>query len=289
MLRVLAVLLALCTAAHSEESRPAESEHKVDAARPNAHESHGAQEITVPANSATPTIINVSSGKHGGEESQCAQPKNWKEWHSFTWCRSWEVLDAEKIIAAFTVILAFATYALWKATDRLVKDASESSSRQLRAYVSINPTEIFSSDREERFAQINALVKNHGATPAREMHYLFDFSSFPHPLPANFAYPAPTVPIDLDGSLFPQGEMTVWFNFDRLLTTDEFAAVEADALRLHLWGRAFYRTAFGEQCHTDFRASVGGPAFIANLRALRRKSEGPRFNWRWEQGHGSGN
>jgi len=287
MLRVVAVLLALCTAAYSEESGPREPEHKAEAAQANNHKSPGPQQITVPANSAAPTIINISTGKHAGEESQCAKPKDWKEWVSFSWCRSWEVLDAEKIIAAFTVVLAFATYALWRATDKLVRGAEASSQQQLRAYISANPNEISSSDREERFTQIVLYLKNHGQTPARELHYLFDFDVFPNPLPDGFKYPAPTVPIHADSSLFPQADMKLWCNFNRLLTTDEFNSVERDGLRLHIWGTIFYRTAFDQKCHTNFAGSVGGAAFIANIRAVRRNQKGPNFDWTWGSGHGS--
>jgi hypothetical protein len=86
--------------------------------------------------------------------------------------------------------------------------------------------------------------------------------------------------------------MKVWFNVNRLLTAEEFAQVEQDRLRLHIWGTAFYRTAFDlqQQRHINFRASVGGAAFVADLRAMRRKAkEKPGFNWTWESGHGSGN
>ena len=151
--------------------------------------------------------------------------------------------------------------------------------------------EISGTEQEERFVQITFLLKNHGQTPAREMHYIFGFDIFSNPLPGGFSYPAPTTPIHAEAALFPQGEMTVWFNFNRLISTEEFGLVERDGLRLHIWGTVFYRTAFEEQGqrHTNFRASVGGPAFIATLRANRRNQKAPGFRWTWEADHGSGN
>lgn len=167
MLRILLVLLALCTTAHSEESGPREPERKADSAEANDHKSNSAQQIAVPANSAAPTIINIFAGKHSGEESQCANPKDWKEWGWFAWCKGWQVLDAEKIIAAFTVILAFATYALWRATDRLVKGAEETARRQLRAYLTITeirPT-IYAPNNVLESISLSMMVASMGQTP----------------------------------------------------------------------------------------------------------------------------
>jgi hypothetical protein len=75
MLRFLLILLLLPTIAFSEESRPREAEHKAETAQTNNHEGNGSRQITVPANSLAPTIINISTGKHAGEESQCTKPK----------------------------------------------------------------------------------------------------------------------------------------------------------------------------------------------------------------------
>jgi hypothetical protein len=185
-------------------------------------------------------------------------------------------------------LLFLATLGLWYATWSLVRDAKETSQRQLRAYLSANPTQIASAEREERFVQITFKLKNHGQTPAREIHHIFGFDVFSNPLPEGFSYPATTTPVHMNATLFPEGDMEVWFNFNRLITTDEFNLLEQDRLRLHIWGETFYRTAFESTHHTDFRASVGGPAFVANLRAMRRKSKGPDFKWTWESGHGDG-
>jgi hypothetical protein len=292
ILRVFAILLVLCSSAFSEERSPGESEHKADTPYEKQQESSQLQRLLPPSTIPTHPVVNVFTAKHADEKSECASPKNWKEWSWFAVCRSWEWLDAEKTIAIFTVILGIATGFLWWATRNLVRDARESSRRQLRAYISANPLEIASAEQEERFVQITFGLKNHGQTPAHEMHYIFGFDVFANPLPEGFTYPQPTIPIHAESALFPQGDMVVWFNFNRLISTDEFSLVERDGLRLHIWGSVFYRTAFEEQgqCHTDFRASVGGPAFVANLRATRRKKkDGPSFRWTWEAGHGNGN
>jgi Ca2+/Na+ antiporter len=215
MLRILLFLLFLYGSAHSEERSPRESEHKTETAQIRERAGHSSQQITVPTNSTAPTVINIFASKHADGKSECTSP-DWKEWGSFALCKSLEWLDAEKTIAIFTVILAFATFYLWLATRALVRDAKETSQRQLRAYISANPSEISSAEKEERFVQITFILKNLGQTPARELHYIFDFSVFPNPLPIGFNYPAPTTPIHAGSTLFPQADMKVWFSFDRL-------------------------------------------------------------------------
>src|SRR4051812_24129385 len=101
MLRVLAFWLALCCAAYSEESSPREPKDKAEAAQ--SQDQHGAspQQITIPANSSAPTIINITTGKHSGHERDCTKPKDWKEWAWFAYCKTDAWLDAERTIAAF--------------------------------------------------------------------------------------------------------------------------------------------------------------------------------------------
>ncbi|WMT79485.1 hypothetical protein [Bradyrhizobium sp. Ash2021] len=164
MLRILLLVFALCVAAHSEESRPRESEHKAEAAQADNHDSHGQQQITVPANSAAPTIINISDGKHAGEESQCAQPKDWKEWPSFAWCKADVWLDAERVIATFTVILGIATLKLWRSTDTLVRGADLNAERQLRAYISFTPQSIVHA-YPNYLPRATFIITNTGQTP----------------------------------------------------------------------------------------------------------------------------
>jgi hypothetical protein len=100
---MLLFLLFLSIPAFSEESSPRESEHKAEAVQSNNQHGGASQQIMVPANRSTPTIISIHTGKHAGHESQCAKPKDWKEWPAFAWCKTDSWLDAERTIAIFTV------------------------------------------------------------------------------------------------------------------------------------------------------------------------------------------
>jgi hypothetical protein len=66
-------------------------------------------------------------------------------------------------IAAFTVLLAFATFFLWIATRNLVKDAKHNAETQLRAYIYVDQGVVL---LEGRKLKTFVSLKNTGQTPA---------------------------------------------------------------------------------------------------------------------------
>ena len=86
-----------------------------------------------PSAQPAPRVINIFTAKHSGDVSECSGYKDWKNWGTFVWCRFWEWVDAERVIAIFTIILGIATWLLWRSTDKLVIGAENMSKRQLRA------------------------------------------------------------------------------------------------------------------------------------------------------------
>jgi hypothetical protein len=77
-------------------------------------------------------------------------------------------------IAAFTVLLAFATFFLWSATRDLVDDAKHNAERQLRAYVFIESVEMITVGRIVRAV---LSIKNFGQTPAYDLIVYIGMSS----------------------------------------------------------------------------------------------------------------
>jgi hypothetical protein len=76
--------------------------------------------------------------------------------------------NAEGIIALFTVILAISTAFLWKATRDLVDDASETSKKQLRAYIGTKVRGIERYEGSDPARVIGILrIENVGQIPAR--------------------------------------------------------------------------------------------------------------------------
>jgi hypothetical protein len=200
MLRVLLVLLSLIGIAHSEESSPRERENKAEAAQGGYNSGNAPQQITVPANTSTPTVINISSGKHAGTESECSKARNWQEWPAFAWCKIDGWLDAERTIAIFTVILAVSTIGLWAATNRLWAAGERALKTTERAFVFIDgfdfelttradgkrPLEFYEGEPDwhrtnpelviTRFA-LQPRWKNSGTTPTKNMRIQVNWCS----------------------------------------------------------------------------------------------------------------
>ena len=173
----------------SEESGPRESERKAETANSSDQKGDGSQQSQTPfplwiAGQPIAPIVNVYTGRHGGEISQCAAYKDGKEWGALIWCRSWEWIDSERVIAIFTVIMGVATvilggvtWKLWQVTGKLVKGADDTARRQLRAYVHIDEATIKST----KFAEcpiITLIAKNFGKTPAYRVEWRTGFEFF---------------------------------------------------------------------------------------------------------------
>jgi hypothetical protein len=289
MLRVLAVLLALCGTAHSEEGGPGESKGKADAAQKSNQKGETAQQPPVPTGLPAPPIINIYTAKHAGEESHCTKPKDWKEWGSFVWCRSFEWIDAERIIAIWTVVLGFATcilgiatWRLWSATDRLVTGAEDTAERQLRAYVLVQPVTLYDF-AEGRRLSADFTIRNVGQTPAYRVRAVADIDIFDHPLvdyQGELILPDPNAPIPTR-ALQPTGDFLCGGQMDRPLTAlDVMQVLAGENRRVYLFGVVIYEDAFGEERRTKFCCYVGGREFarIVHL-AQQQKSTAIKMPW----------
>jgi hypothetical protein len=181
-LRILLLIISLLFAdpAISQQSGPREPERKAETAQQpqqSGYAFYGPAKpfsFSVFEKSVAP-IVNIYTGKHAGEKSQCAQPQDWKEWGSFAWCRSVEWIDTDRVIAIWTVVLGIATCVLgiatvklWRATDRLVESAEGAAQRQLQAYLSITKARI---DDVEIGKQpiVKFKIGNAGQTPAYDL------------------------------------------------------------------------------------------------------------------------
>jgi hypothetical protein len=160
-MRIVLGMVLLCLAGSlclsEENGSPRETQDKTNGPQGNNQPNNATPSPSPPPNiTFSPIIINVPATKKGEEQSQCTAPENWKEWGAFAWCRTWEWLDAEKIIAIFTVILGMATGFLWLATKNLVIGAEDTAERQLRAYVSISPSGVVLAPTKSVFSELIA-------------------------------------------------------------------------------------------------------------------------------------
>jgi hypothetical protein len=170
--------------------------------------------------------------------------------------------NAESIIALFTVILGIATWLLWRATKRLVEGAEDTAKRQLRAYVSGDPSGVDNWGPNIPF-EISYILKNTGQTFASNVRHFTWGGIHPWPLPVGEKFP--TGGEATDGArtvIFPNQTLTGHAFFKDGLTAKDIADLEVGHERLYLFCRIQYDDIFGAPHNTKFCAAIGGPKFV---------------------------
>jgi hypothetical protein len=262
LFRVLVCLAISCSfPALSKESGPREPKDKTES--PSGQEKRGentyynTQPFFTTGRPIFSPTIQIYTKQSGGEESQCPSPKDWKEWGSFAWCQTVEWIDAERIIAIFTVILGIATWRLWIATDRLVNDARETARLQLRAYVFPSACDLFEGmmldpprTDQTHVPGVIMQIKNFGNTPAKNL--VSNMRIFVGDIECSNTVKIVELlqisPITLAaGNAFPK---YMWY--ERPLTYDEIALIGAGKKGIFVYGRIEYDDIFGEKRYTNF-------------------------------------
>jgi hypothetical protein len=209
----------------------------------------------------------VYTSKHADEKSQCAEPKNWQEWGSFSWCRTLEWIDAERVIAIFTVILGVATWALFVATRNLVRGAEQTAERQLRAYVSDSPEEIiFNMDNKSAKIKASFVSKNHGQTPAFNLRHFTFYYKFDRSIPDDFQFPDPRPQQNVTSQavIFPNAEIPVGGREIELSHT-ELNDLAEENKRLYIMAIVLYQDVFRASHWTRVCVFIPGKDFKASL------------------------
>jgi hypothetical protein len=192
--------------------------------------------------------------------------KDWKEWGSFSWCRGWEWVDTERVSAIFTVILAIATWALYRATRNLVRGAEETAERQLRAYVLVSSakvTNLTNLVEGNGIPEAIVVIKNSGQTPAYDLHNVTGFTADSYP-------PRPTIKLTISDKdsivqttmpLGP-GDTTASNTLGKILTDPQKASLADGTGVVYVYGTIRYRDVFGKHRCTKYRLMIGGPVGV---------------------------
>jgi hypothetical protein len=157
-------------------------------------------------------------------------------------------------IAAFTVVLAFATGYLYFATRDLVEGADKNSEKQMRAYIgvirgAIQPHQL--PDGVNITAQVT--LKNSGQTPAYSHRTWIAIRVEEE---STFKYEFPESITALAGSIIGptiESDMMIGFN----MSQNDFQAVLDGRKRLFVWGIVTYRDAFDHERFLKFRSANG--------------------------------
>jgi hypothetical protein len=266
---LLCVALLLGSVAHSyasaagvdklEQSSPREGERKAEAAQNSNQGSEGSQSRPPPAPASAPApIINIYTKKHSDEPSHCAESKDWKEWGSFAWCRSLEWIDAERVIAIWTVvlgiatcILGIATVRLWRATDRLVEGAEKTAERQLRAYITAKEAAVV-REGDTNF-RIYLKFLNTGQTPAYNFSCWHKSDVRASSWRPPFLDTSNIVGVSIIGADAPSYATT-----DFVISEQDRRAIEGEGLCVFVWGRIDYHDAFERPRFLYFRMGAAG-------------------------------
>jgi len=161
-------------------------------------------------------------------------------------------------IAAFTVLLAFATFFLWSATRDLVEDAKQNSERKLRAYVF--PHELTVSEVElGHRPTANMVVKNTGLTPATDVIAWAGVWVGNFPLIAELIRATPEFMKTASlRSVGPGASFTIINSWNEALTAQHIQMLQNGTAAVFIWGEITYVDVFGKTRTTSFRSYYGG-------------------------------
>ena len=178
----------------------------------------------------------------------------------------------------FSLLFAGAAAVASWLTLRTMRDTAK---RELRAYISVNPTILFNYGAVQPI-RIECIARNHGQTPAFDINYVVEIDVLPLPLPNGFAFPEPTREVRHNSVVFPNSEMSVWFNREAALTPQQIATISAGTHNLYLWGRSNYIDAFGDARTVRIRCSLDLATFLHHMNEVGAGRPSP--GWRWVYG-----
>ncbi|MEA2875792.1 MAG: hypothetical protein QOF14_988 [Hyphomicrobiales bacterium] len=173
----------------------------------------------------------------------------------------------EAVIAVFTIVLAFATGLLWKATRDLVRGSEQTAERQLRAY--LYPS-------EGKIIEVNGVngpgvtikFKNYGQTPAHDVSFVWAIGYGPYPIdwsvisePKDMVKPQYPVPPQRESKAIPNYLM-------RRLSPDQMVRLDAGTSAIYVIGEIKYRDVFGVSRISKVRLYRIGPINLAESDGL---------------------
>lgn len=173
-------------------------------------------------------------------------------------------VNADSIVAVFTIVLAIATIRLWISTNRLWEGAERASERQLRAYVSAKVESIM-LEADGKTLRAFVKIKNRGQTPAFNVKIPSAVNILPAP-PQSFlvADELPFTDEQLDRmarfTLSKDGKTGNSPN-SQIPSIDNVRKT-ADDQALYVFGLITYRDVFGEDHWVEFCSFLRRDAFL---------------------------
>lgn len=201
---------------------------------------------------------NANTGRKIAKESE-GQSSGWRKYKEKIERNEKFITATSTIfIAAFTVLLAFATFFLWSSTRDLVDDTKHNAERQLRAYVF--PQELHVSDVElGKHPSATLVVKNTGLTPATEVVAWAGVWVGNFPLTAELIRATPEfMKTASRRSVGPGSSFTINNSWNEILTAQHIQMLQNGTAAVFVWGEITYLDIFGRKRTTGFRSYYGG-------------------------------
>jgi hypothetical protein len=166
-------------------------------------------------------------------------------------------------IAVFTGLMLLVNIGLWAATRRLVLGAEDTSRRQLRAYISVEPKDFRILSSENPLGIMVHLI-NHGNTPAHDVIDDVVISVQPNPLPAEFEFPYPAISVNRTPFvLYPgQPRQLERYGHEPLAVDDLAKLNDGNKFRVYFFGLIRYVDVFNIYQSTKFCIFIEGRDFV---------------------------
>lgn len=168
----------------------------------------------------------------------------------------------EAVIAVFTIVLAFATGLLWKATRDLVRSSERSAERQLRAYMSfeltsINVTQIPVNQPTSHGIEIGYVLTNAGQTPAHRVRVDTSFRTMKWPIPLGEKIkPPPPNALLITATIGPKQTRPGTMTKTRPVSDVELADMSNNGQLLYVVALITYDDSFGVERYTQYCGSL---------------------------------
>jgi hypothetical protein len=196
-----------------------------------------------------------------------------KSWFFFIDWKPEAVTAAATIaLAVLTLVLAFGTLFLWRATRALVRGADDTSQRQLRAYVGVERIKLNGAGLSDPAYKpvdttaagyvhrdfLEVILKNFGLTPAYDMRLWVNWQPMPYPqrLPDVFKYPdhGATSP-DQPGPTLSQNILhkdQAHTGTIAIFDLRPFISTQRQETMLYIYGHIDYRDIYGKRWQATF-------------------------------------
>lgn len=161
---------------------------------------------------------------------------------AFLWCNLIEARKTTRAAMRSSAASRASVREARRAADAALKTvavAEDTAKNQLRAYMSLGPSQIVYDSSSQRIA-VSIIQENCGQTPARSVNVLAGLKRAPHPIPADFRFPDHPRPQGVN-VVHPRHKFETWETLGAPITEAEMLEMaELESPRIYYYGILYY-------------------------------------------------